>query len=289
MPTIFVHNTALLTARQISCRLSTKHYEQESGVAYLDCGQQKIYFHHLPGSSSLPCIVFLHEGLGCCRLWGDFPERLCKATGCSGLIYDRAGHGKSSPVTSERTADYLHQHAFYDLPEILQRLLPQKDYLLFGHSDGGSIALLFGATQPAGLLGILTEAAHVFVEEITLLGIRNARKAYQAGKLSKLATYHGDKLDKLFHDWSTCWLSEEFREWNIEELIEAIRVPVLALQGSEDQYGSIAQLQSITRRIHSARYQLVSGGGHILHKDSLEQMLAISQQFIDECRHKPSR
>lgn len=242
--------------------------------------QTHISYQWISGRAHAPCIIFLHEGLGCSTLWGDFPSRLCSMTGCHGLVYDRAGHGQSSPVTADRTVDYLHQHAYVDLPEILQRLLPQKDYILFGHSDGGSIALLYGSTQPAGLLGILTEAAHVFVEEITLSGIREAQKAYQAGKLCKLSSHHGDKLVKLFHDWSECWLCEEFRSWNIEHLLEMIRVPVLALQGSNDQYGSPAQLQSITRRIPSARQQLIQGGGHNLHKDSIEQMLAVCQQFI---------
>eukprot|EP01034_Spumella_vulgaris_P041994 gene41994-52054_t len=159
------------------------------------------------GAASQPVLVFLHEGLGCAAMWKDFPARLCAQTGCQGLVFDRLGYGQSSPLRTGRSVHYLHRYALEELPQVLA-LLDGRPYVVLGHSDGGSIALIHAADQPSGLLGVVTEAAHVFVEEVTLAGIREARAAYGAGKLRGLSRYHGDKTDQIFGAWADTWLRQ---------------------------------------------------------------------------------
>ena len=203
-----------------------------------------IYYELIEGDPAKPCLVFLHEGLGCCAMWKDFPAQLCQATGCRGLLYDRHGYGQSSPLAARRQLHYLHDYALCELPQVLAALLPGQDHFLIGHSDGGSIALIYAAQQPPRLRGIITEAAHVFVEGITLDGIRVADAAFGEGKLRALAKYHGDKTETIFKAWSDTWLSYGFQFWNIEYLLPSVECPALVVQGSEDQYGSAAQVDT---------------------------------------------
>lgn len=207
--------------------------------------QHHIYYEKYDGRTNRPCLIFLHEGLGCTALWRDFPEQLCQRTGCPGLVYDRLGHGKSSPLYRPRTLHYLHQYALFELPRLIEALLPDTPYLLIGHSDGGSISLIHGAERPPRLQGIITEAAHVFVEQVSIEGIRTADEAFAHGRLAGLQRYHGEKTGELYNAWSATWQSPWFAAWNIEYLLPAIAVPVLVLQGRDDQYGTDAQVQAI--------------------------------------------
>ena len=244
-------------------------------------GQQNIYYELIDGQADKPCLVFLHEGLGCTAMWKDFPRRLCGMTGCSGLLYDRLGYGLSDALQQSRSQDYLHRYALDELPLVLAQALPAgQAYILIGHSDGGSIALLHAAQHPANLHGIVTEAAHVFVETITLDGIRVAEQAYAEGKLRGLSKYHGDKTEQIFRAWSDTWLTADFAKWNIEDVLPSIVCPALILQGIDDQYGTRRQVDAIVEGIPGARMQLLQQCGHTPHQEQANAVLELMDTFI---------
>jgi pimeloyl-ACP methyl ester carboxylesterase len=232
-------------------------------------------------SKTRPTLVFLHEGLGCIAMWRDYPATLCAAVGCPGLIYERWGYGESDPLTGPRTPKYLHDEALKSLPEVLEQC-NITDAILIGHSDGGSIALMFAAEHPDKVRGIITEAAHVFVEDVTLRGIREAVEIYETTDLrEKLSKYHFDNTEKMFHGWADTWLSRKFRDWNIEEYLPRIHSPLLIMQGEDDEYGTPAQVESIARHVAApARSLLVPDCGHIPHHQSPEVVLNEMKQFI---------
>ncbi len=243
--------------------------------------EYEIYYETIEGRQALPYLVFLHEGLGCAALWKDFPKRLCQATGCPGLLYDRRGYGHSSPLARARTIHYLHEYALWELPRVLAAVIPGRDYLVIGHSDGGSIALIHAAERPAGLRAIITEAAHVFVEQETVDGIRAADEAYLAGKLHRLTHYHGDKTDTTFKAWSRTWITEGFRHWNIEYLLPSIEVPAQVMQGVEDQYATESQVTTIVGGVANREAVMVSQCGHTPHQEQSEETLAAMKDFIE--------
>jgi pimeloyl-ACP methyl ester carboxylesterase len=242
----------------------------------------ELYYEMIAGEPGKPVLVFLHEGLGCTAMWKDFPARLCAMTGCAGLVYDRRGYGQSDALRATRSIHYLHLYALDELPQVLARLLDGQAYVVVGHSDGGSIALIHAAGQPPGLLGVVTEAAHVFVEDVTLAGIREAQIAFEAGKLRGLSRYHGARTEQVFGAWADTWLRPGFHHWNIEYLLASVACPVLALQGSGDQYGSEAQLEAIVEQAPAARKLLVPECGHTPHQERPEAVLAAIQAFLTE-------
>lgn len=193
-----------------------------------------------------PVLVFLHEGLGSIGLWKDFPEALCRATGLPGFVYDRQGHGGADPLTAwPRPVRYLEHEAEHVLPRVLSAAGVER-YIHVGHSDGGSIALLHAALTPSGLLGVVAEAAHVFVEPETLTGIRAARAAFVRGDLrTRLARWHDKNTGSVFWAWNTSWLQPAFAAWDMTDRLPAIRCPVLALQGADDEYGTPHQVAAI--------------------------------------------
>ena len=232
-----------------------------------------------------PVLVFLHEGLGCIKLWRDFPAALVEATGLDGLIYDRWGHGKSAPLEVRRTHRYLHDEAFDSLPEVLQQC-GVEDAILIGHSDGGTIALLYAARYSQGLRGIITEAAHVFVEEVTLEGIRETVKHYDSGDLKeRLARYHGDNTETLFWAWADTWLDPGFRDWNVESYLPPVTAPLLAIQGVDDEYATRAQVDAIVGQVSgAARPLLVPKCGHTPHRQARDLVLQAMAAFIETLR-----
>lgn len=246
----------------------------------LQTAEAELFYERIAGSAERPVLVFLHEGLGSVAMWRDFPARLCAATGCEGLVYDRRGYGLSSPLGAARSIHYLHDYALNELPAVLAALLPERDYWLVGHSDGGSIALIHAAARPERLRGVITEAAHVLVEAVTLEGIRMARAAWNAGKLKGLQRYHGDKAASIFAAWADTWLEPSFAYWNIEYLLPAIACPVLALQGSEDQYGSAAQLAAIAGKTPRGQQQMLPACGHTPHAEAAGATLDAMLRFI---------
>jgi len=242
---------------------------------------QTLYYQSIQGKAELPNLVFLHEGLGCCSMWGDFPGQLCGLTGCRGLVYDRSGYGKSSPCNQTRTIHYLHDYALQELPLLLNGVIPETPYILVGHSDGASISLLYGSQRPVLLRGIIAEAAHVFVEPTTISGIKSTEKAWFDGKMKNLTKYHGDKTEWVFKAWSQTWLQPWFSHWNIEYLLPSIAVPLLVIQGKNDQYGSPAQAEAIAANTSGvARLEMIEGSGHVPHTDAQQYVLKIMADFI---------
>jgi len=190
-------------------------------------------------------IIFLHEGLGCVEMWGAYPELVCSELKCNGLVYDRAGYGKSDGDLNDRKSNYLHLAAdeLFDLIQYLK--LQSQNIILYGHSDGGSIGLIFASKYPQLCMAVITEAAHVFVEDVTLKGIKPAVKAYENGKLNGLKKYHGHKFNDVFYAWVNIWNHSSFKNWNIENEIKSIICPQLIIQGIDDQYGTLSQVVSI--------------------------------------------
>jgi pimeloyl-ACP methyl ester carboxylesterase len=241
----------------------------------------RLYYQLIDGNTALPHLVFLHEGLGCIAMWGDFPAKLCTATGCPGMVYDRLGYGKSSALKHARTIHYLHDYALYELPELLEKVLPDTPYILIGHSDGGSIGLIFSAERPLLLHGIVTEAAHVFVEAETIAGIKVANDAWAKGKLRGLSKYHGDKTATLYQAWSQTWLSKWFTSWNIEYLLPSIEVPLLIIQGSDDQYASPNHAACIASKTSGhTQVEIVDNCAHVPHIEAQAAVLQLMADFI---------
>lgn len=228
-----------------------------------------------------PVLVFLHEGLGCTALWKDFPDALCRETGCSGFIYSRLGYGGSGPGALPWKINFMHTHARYALPRVLEAA-GIRDHILIGHSDGGSIGIVYAAGRHKGhLKGLITEAAHVFCEPVTVDSIRAARQAYlEADLKQRLARYHGENTENAFWGWNDVWLNPRFMHWNIEKYLKQIRVPVLALQGRDDQYGTRSQLASIRANVRSCESHLMPNCRHAPHHEQPRKTLDLMADFI---------
>lgn len=231
-------------------------------------------------------IVFLHEGLGSVAMWKDFPERLCRAAGRRGLVYSRRGYGLSTPrpPTERWPVRFLHEQAEEVLPALLEALGIRRPWL-FGHSDGGSIALLHAASHPCA--GVIAVAAHVFTEAMGLAAIEATRTAYETTDLrEKLARYHAD-VDSAFRGWNDVWLDPDFRAWNIEAEIGAIACPLLVVQGDGDEYGTLEQVHAIARRVPHAKTLVLPHCGHSPHRDQPERLIEATRAFVDGADAEP--
>jgi pimeloyl-ACP methyl ester carboxylesterase len=227
-----------------------------------------------------PALVLLHEGLGCAAMWRSFPQHLAAATGCRVVAGSRAGYGASDPHPEPRTPRYMHREAERALPAFLAALGIARPVLI-GHSDGGSIALLFAAAFPEAPLGLAVMAPHEFIEEETLAGLRAAREAWAATDWPrKLARYHPD-APRVFCEWNDTWLSPAFRDWNIEACLRDIRCPVLAVQGEDDEYATLRQVEVIAERVPGARLLKLPRCGHVPFKDQEARVLAALAEFVD--------
>jgi pimeloyl-ACP methyl ester carboxylesterase len=232
--------------------------------------------------SSAPLLVFLHEGLGSVSMWRDFPARLCGALGWRGLVYSRPGYGQSTPrAAGERWGtDFMHRQAEELLPALLDALAVQGRYALFGHSDGGSIALLHAAHAPQRVAAAVVLAPHILVEEFGLASIRQARQQYLHGDLHRrLARHHAD-VDSAFFGWNDIWLAPAFARWNISARLPYIRCPVLAVQGTEDAYGTLAQIDGIAAALPGTRLLTLPACGHSPHRDQPEAVIAACQALL---------
>jgi pimeloyl-ACP methyl ester carboxylesterase len=243
----------------------------------------RIEYEWVGGSGGeAPVMVFLHEGLGSVGMWRDFPARLCDAAGVRGLVYSRPGYGRSTPrAPQERWApDFMHRQARELLPALLAELGVQRPWLL-GHSDGGSITLLYAAAFPHALRGAIVLAPHIMVEEISVTSIQKAREAYlQTDLRQRLARYHDDP-DSAFFGWNDIWLAPAFRDWSIEAEIAAIRCPLLAIQGLGDEYGTLEQVHGIARRVPQTELLELPHCGHSPHKDQPQAVIEAVTQFVD--------
>ncbi len=194
-----------------------------------------------------PVLVFLHEGLGSIALWRGFPAALADRTGYEAVVYSRYGNGFSAPLTAPRTARYMHDEGLVALPDLLDRL-EIEDCVIVGHSDGASIGLIYAAMHPDRVRALVVEAPHIFVEELSVASIAAIKTEFEGGDLrGRMARYHHDG-DRTFYGWNEIWLSPEFRDWNIEVYLDRLRAPLLAIQGLDDKYGTLAQLEIIARK-----------------------------------------
>jgi len=233
-------------------------------------------------AASKTTLVFLHEGLGCTAMWRDFPAKVAVATGCRAFVFSRLGYGRSDSCPLPRPIRFMHDEGLTMLPEVLAAA-NIDDYILIGHSDGGSIALIHAGGTPArGLRGVITEAAHIFCEALTIRSIQQAKTAFSDGDLrQKLEKYHGKNTDTAFWGWNDVWLHPEFSRWNIASYLPGIQVPVLAIQGEADHYGTQAQIDAIVQQAGGgAEIVMLRGCGHAPHRDRENATLAAMRSFI---------
>ncbi|MGE5386694.1 MAG: alpha/beta fold hydrolase [Betaproteobacteria bacterium] len=239
-------------------------------------------FADLPATTApdAPPLVLLHEGLGCVAMWRRFPEKLAAATGRRVIAWSRAGYGASEPYPTPRTPRYLHDEALTALPAFLAAMRIERPVLI-GHSDGASIALIFAGAFPEEVDRIIVMAPHEFVEPETLAGIRGAVEAWNTTDFPRrLAVYHRDAAT-VFATWSSTWLNPDFHAWNIEEFLPAIRCPVLAIQGVDDEYATLHQIEVIAEKTPGARLLKLANCGHSPHKDQPEVVVAAIAGFIE--------
>jgi pimeloyl-ACP methyl ester carboxylesterase len=239
-----------------------------------------------PAPDAAPTIVMLHEGLGSAGLWGDFPEKLQAATGAGVLVYSRAGYGASSAAPLPRPLDYMHIEALEVLPKLLDAIGFRRG-LLVGHSDGASIATIYaGGIQDHRIRGLALIAPHFVVEDISVASIEAVGKAYQTTDLrAKLARWHKD-VDNAFQGWNGAWLDAKFRDWDISEYLAYIRVPVAILQGADDQYGTIRQIEIAREECYCpVDVTIIPGAGHSPHREAAGATLETIAEFATRILH----
>jgi pimeloyl-ACP methyl ester carboxylesterase len=247
---------------------------------FIDIGGQRVEYARLAGAPSMSTLVFLHEGLGSMAMWRDFPQRVADATGHPALVYSRAGYGRSSPLIAPRRPDYMHVEALTTLPVLLDRLAIEAP-ILIGHSDGASIALIHAGSGARAVRAVAAIAPHVFVEDIALTSIAQARRVFDEGDLrQRLARYHAN-VDSAFHGWNDIWLAPDFRDWNIESFLHGIACPVALVQGEDDEYGTLAQIDAIEHQVAGPVERIVLAEcGHAPQRDQPEATLSALKNFI---------
>jgi pimeloyl-ACP methyl ester carboxylesterase len=252
-----------------------------------------------PAGTHGPTLVFLHEGLGSVGMWRDWPRRLCAQLGCAGLVFSRQGYGQSDPVPDVRgpsgqtdgqrhgrlLPDYMHREAFEVLPALLEALGIERPVLL-GHSDGGTIALLHASRFD--VRGCIVMAPHILVEPISLQAILQARQAFEQGALrERLATYHAD-VDCASWQWNEVWLSPAFASFDIRAELLGIKAPLLAIQGVDDPYGSLAQIEGIAQAVPHTQLLTLPACGHSPHRDQAEAVENAVEVFMASLvNHRP--
>lgn len=244
---------------------------------------KRIEYRRLPSRhprEGAPAMVFLHEGLGSTAMWRDFPKQVADACGCEAVVYSRPGYGGSAPADEPRRPDYLHREALASLPAFLDALNIERP-ILFGHSDGGSIALIHAGGAQRPVAAAIVMAPHVMVEEAALTGIRIARQAWAETDLrQRLARYHPDP-ERVFFDWNDTWLSPDFRDWNIEKYLAPIPCPVLAIQGEDDEYATMEQIERIARQCRDTELVRLADCRHSPQRDQPQQVIAAVAGFVD--------
>jgi pimeloyl-ACP methyl ester carboxylesterase len=250
---------------------------------FLDIGAQRLEYRMIgPRPQEAPTLMLLHEGLGCVGLWDDFPDRLAAATGAGVFVYSRAGYGQSSPVKLPRPLNYMEDEAEHVLPAVLDRIGFQRG-LLIGHSDGASIAAQYaGSIQDHRIRGLVLIAPHFFVEDVSITSIAEARDAYANTDLkTKLGKWHADP-DNAFRGWNDAWLDPGFRTWNIVEELSYIRVPMLIVQGENDQYGTMRQIEVAEEECYCpVEVAVIPGARHTPQRDARDATLATISDFTN--------
>lgn len=242
----------------------------------------EVVHHPVPGA---PTIVFLHEGLGAISLWRDYPHQLARQTGCGHLVYSRPGYGGSDPVPLPRPLTYMHEEGEQGLPALLDAL-KVTDPILYGHSDGGSIALVAAGSGAVQARGLILEAPHVFCEDVSVEAITRANHAWQTTALrTKLQRHHGENVDVAFRGWADAWLNPAFRNWNIGPYLPGVTAPTLLIQGRDDPYGTLAQIERIAQQVSGPRETLILDDcGHSPHREKVIDVMARAAAFIAALR-----
>ena len=251
-----------------------------SSTGFLTVGDAKLEYRVAGDTAAPPAIVMLHEGLGSAALWGDFPHKLAAATGVTVFAYSRAGYGASSTVALPRPLTYMHDEARSVLPPLLDAIGFQRG-LLLGHSDGASIAAIYaGSVQDHRVRGLVLIAPHFVVEDVGLVAIRAAKAAYESGDLKvRLARWH-KHVDAAFHGWNGAWLDPGFRSWDITDALAYIRVPIEIVQGENDQYGTIRQVEIAQEECYCpVEVAMIAGAGHSPQREKAEVTLAAIADF----------
>jgi len=250
---------------------------------FLEIGPQRLEYRMIgPRPDAAPTLVLLHEGLGSVGLWNDFPVKLAEATGAGVFVYSRAGYGQSSPVTLPRPLTYMHDEARDTLPEVLDAIGFQRG-LLVGHSDGASITTIYAGThQDHRIRGLVLIAPHFFTEDGGIRAIAETKTAYETTDLrTKLGRWHADP-DNAFWGWNKAWLDPEFRKWDITEELAYIRVPILIVQGEDDQYGTTAQIQAAREECYCPiDVALLPNAKHSPQREAPEATLSVISEFVN--------
>jgi pimeloyl-ACP methyl ester carboxylesterase len=267
-------------AGAIAGRLTTPPAAGLPVTQLVDIAGQRLEFVRIAADRAGPTLVFLHEGLGSLSLWRDFPQLVADAVARPALIYSRAGYGRSTVLPAARAPHYMHDEALVVLPALLDAL-GIVDPILIGHSDGASIALIHAGAKVRPVRALVAMAPHVFVEDLSIAGIERSRLAYESADLrAKLGRHHAD-VDATFRGWNDIWLSPAFRDWNIKSFLPRITCPLLLVQGRNDEYGTLAQLDAIERGVcgHVERVEL-DDCGHSPHGDQPRAALAAIARFV---------
>ncbi len=254
---------------------------------FLDLEPMRLEYRMIgPRPDAAPTVVMLHEGLGSVGIWGDFPERIAAATGAGVFVYSRAGYGLSPPVKLPRSTSFMDEEACQVLPRVLAAIGFRRGFLL-GHSDGASIAAIYaGSVQDHRIRGVVLMAPHFFTEAIGLNEIARARKSFASGALrEKLKHWHAD-VDSAFRSWNEPWLDPAFRTWDITEVLGYIRVPILVVQGENDQYGTIKQVEVVAQECTCpVETALLPGVRHVPYREAPELTLNIVAGFLNRLLH----
>jgi len=254
-----------------------------SPTGFLSIGTSDLEYRMIgPSPADAPTIVMLHEGLGSVGLWGDFPQQLQAATGAGIFLYSRAGYGASTPVKLPRAVDYMHTEALDVLPKLLDQIGFRRG-LLLGHSDGASIAAIYaGSHQDHRVEGVAMIAPHFIVEDVSVASIARIKTAYETSELkAKLKRWHRD-VDNAFYGWNGAWLNPEFRNWDISEYLAYIRVPIAILQGVDDEYGTMRQVEIAREECYCpVDVTVIPGAGHAPHREAPGATLDAIQEFAN--------
>lgn len=253
------------------------------GKIIISRGEINYRFLNLQHKHRNALLVFLHDGLGSIEQWRGFPEKISNELKFPVLLYDRFGHGESGALKEKRNREYFSRESFY-LNEILISLKINSKIILVGCSDGGTISLVYSVLFPEKVAGVITIAAHTFVEEKTIIGIKNLKEKYEIGNMKKtLSLFHYEKTDDLFYGWSDLWLSEDFRNWNIFASLGKIKCPVLSMQGDEDEYGTDLQLKSIEENVKSlCTVKIIKGAKHFPYLEKENDVVFLFKEFFDD-------
>ena len=294
----------------------TQEGAERAPASFEVAGQRLEYRWIGPQPAEAPTIVFLHEGLGCVGMWRDFPDRVAGETGCGALVYSRRGYGASDPVGGPRPVRFMHDEALQILPLVIARF-KLRDVILFGHSDGASIGIVYAGAHPRSVRGLVLEAPHVFVEPVCIESISRVAKQFcsaesaatpvldpqaslptprmddttlqkndtyedeMAGMRHRLARHHGANTDSMFQTWAEVWLNPEFQHWNIEEYLSPIEAPLLVIQGKEDEYGTLKQVDAVVTQARGpAESLLLADCGHSPHRDQPDRVMSSTRRFV---------